>query len=1049
MQGAGLPRQYVPSAMTLIRAGLQDMDAARERLDQLYRLGLDDDRLRQLLDALSHAYDPDMALGHVVDIAQTCDNQEQGLRRWCVTGGSFARVIRVLGASETLGRTMRTHPALIAACAGEPDEVAALTRAQRRRMILERIGASPESAVPVAGLPLAQAASALRAAYREQVGAIAMVDVNADDPIDIEPRISRWLSDAVDAALEGALAIARREVASSAQVRFAVMGMGKLGAREINYVSDVDLIYVVEPADERVDASVPVRVGTRMATMLQKVCQSPITGCAEPPLWQIDGGLRPEGKDGPLVRRLASHLGYYEQWAQSWEFQALLKARPAAGDMALGEAYVAMLEPLVWSASKRENFVQDCRRMRQRVEELIPQHLKDRDIKLGRGGLRDVEFTVQMLQLVHGRTDASLRCRGTLEALDALRDGGYVSRTQAAKLSQDYRFERVLEHRQQLWMMQRTHLFPEVGACGGGLDRPREVSVDELNRSQPIRRLARVFGMMPEALVERFDATRREIRHLHLDIYYRPMLPISARLDDDQVALTEQAAKERFAAIGFADPDAAMRHVEALTAGVSRAAKINRIMLPAVLQWLAQGQNPDMGLLHWRTLEERFGTESEYLGFLRDSPSAAQRLCHVLSNSRCLGDALNRSVESVTWLGDDALLRPRSRESLDVHCQAALERNRRSMQDFATSIRMLRRREIERIGLGWINAVSDDDTCLAGMTDLTDAMVDAVLHWAVQYRMDEQGLAVAPADIAAIALGRYGGREMNFCSDADMMVVYQPTVAEPDAAYAGDGADGDADRDHAAQRFAKQVVDDLRAILQGPTTLEPKLELDMDLRPEGKHGPMVRSLASCREYYRSWASTWERQAMLRARAAAGDMALAQAVITQIIDPWRYPGEALSAAALGEIRTLKARMEAERLPRGVKRDRHVKLGRGGLSDVEWTVQLIQLQHAHAHEALRVTDTMAALRAEEELGLIAPRDAQVLRHAWRLCTAARNGIYLWTGRVAQADIVPDDMYSLGGVAVTVGYGANQGQRFDNDVLSAMRRCRDVMERLFYGA
>ena len=251
-----------------------------------------------------------------------------------------------------------------------------------------------------------------------------------------------------------------------------------------------------------------------------------------------------------------------------------------------------------------------------------------------------------------------------------------------------------------------------------------------------------------------------------MDIYYRPMLPINAGLDDEQVKLSTKATQERFESIGFADADAAMRHVTALTAGISRAAKINRILLPAVLQWLGEGQNPDMGLLNWRKLEENFGSESEYLGFLRDSPSAAQRLCHVLSNSRFLGDALNKSVESVTWLGNDESLQPRSRESLNIQTKATLERNAGNINDFANSIRAMRRHEIERIGLAWMSGVIDDEASLAGMTDVYDAAIEASLQWAIRHRINDMQLEQAPAAIAIIGMGRYGGREVNFSSDA-------------------------------------------------------------------------------------------------------------------------------------------------------------------------------------------------------------------------------------------------------------------------------------------
>ena len=1032
------------SARELIHAGLLDLDEAKRQFDQLAQAGMTPDQLAVVLSALERACDPDVALRNLRSIVDALPSRRTSLEELAPGEEDRRRLIAVLGASDEMGKLMRIRPALVAAAAADPCRSSRLTAAERRASILKAVGADPDAPAPEAALDLADATTELRRTYRRHLAAIMAMDVTAKDPLYVQPAVSRMLSDLADAALEGALAVARHEVEGADRVRFAIIGMGKLGAQELNYVSDVDLIYVVEPVkaagtgEAAIDHQTLIRVGTKMGTLLQRVCQSVIMGCAEPTLWQIDGGLRPEGKDGPLVRTLDSHKGYYEHWAESWEFQALLKARPVAGDRELGLAYRDMTRPFVWSASQRKNFVYDCQQMRKRVEDLIPAALKDREIKLGRGGLRDVEFTVQMLQLVHGRTDESLRTASTLESLQALSDGGYVSRKQAAKLSEDYRFERVLEHRQQMWALKRTHLFPDLGSAGnaGGMERKRQVDREALQNNAELRRLAHALGMHPEELVERFDAVRREVRHLHQDIYFRPMLPISAQLDSDEISLSSAAAKTRFASIGFADPDAAMRHVEALTSGVSRAAKINRIILPAVLEWLGNGQNPDMGLLGWRRLEERFGTESEYLGFLRDSPNAAQRLCHVLSNSRYLGDALGKSVESVTWLGNDEALTARGRASLDTQCTATLERYADAVNDFATSLRAMRRHEIERIGLGWMNGLIDDATSLRGMTDVYDAIIQSALEWSVGHRMRELGLpagAQAPASLAVIGMGRYGGGEVNFSSDADAILVYRPQ---------GEAADAD------AGAFAKAVVDDMRQILSGPVTVEAKIELDLDLRPEGKNGPIVRSFASCREYYASWASTWERQALLRARFAAGDETLGRDFLHQIADPLRYATTPLTAAQLADIRKLKARMEAERLPRGVRRDRHLKLGKGGLSDVEWTVQLLQLQHAGEHASLRVGGTLEALGQLVKLGFLEQGDAKILEHAWRMCTAARNGNYLWNGRANQADVLPDDMYSLGGIAVYLGHSAHRGQRFDNELMGAMRKCREVVERLFYG-
>ena len=1034
------------TSRSLIKAGFSRPDAARCAMMAI-RKNCNKISFETLLRSALTVEDPDSALLSLQDLSEAYPEIINNISTSnSQVSSSLTSLMQVLGASNALAMLMRTRPNLIKAAANDPNHLFAMTREERVKDLLEAIQAytatvvssesSDSNTIYLTSLGFAQAVSALRARYREHVAAIMAADLASADPVEVQPDISRKLSDAADAVLEAALSISRGQVTGSSACRFAIIAMGKLGAQEINYVSDIDLIYVVEPADlsNKQNQDAALRVGASMAMVLQKVCQSVVMGSVEPPLWQIDTALRPEGKDGPLVRRLDSHREYYEKWASSWEFQALLKSRPAAGDADLGKAYRDMVEPFIWKASGREHFVADCQHMRQRVESLIPASQRDLDMKLGRGGLRDVEFTVQMLQLVHGSEDESLRVRDTISALQALAQGGYVSRSQAALLAEHYRFERVLEHRQQMWSMHRTHLFPDLGAQGnGGLDRARTISTEQLNNNEQICRLARAVRLRPEELVARFDKARREIRHLHKDIYYRPMLPINAQTDADPIVLSPEAARARFASIGFADARAAQLHVEALTEGLSRAAKIHRILLPAVLKWLGDGQNPDMGLLAWRRLAERFGGKNTYLGFLRDSPSAAQRLCHVLADSRYLGDAMMQSMQSITWLGDDEALSARDRASLDMQTSAMVARYASNIADFAQSLRALRRQEIERVALAWMCGLIDDDTSMLAMSDVFDAILDATLQWSMREAVSVMNLNAPQAEIAIIALGRYGGREVNFCSDADIMVIYKPVGEDCDL--------------NAAHRFAQKTVDILRNILQGPLTLEPKIMVDLDLRPEGKDGPLVRSLESCEKYYRQWASTWEHQALLRARFAAGSKELADALLNGVVNELRYAANPLSESQLAEIRKLKARMEAERLPRGVSRDRHLKLGRGGLSDVEWTVQLMQLQYASKHESLRVVGTMQALKALQSEHFISDEDAEVLSRCWHMCSAVRNANFLWSGSMARADIIPTDSYSLGGIATYLGYEPNQGRVFENDLLATMRQCREIMSRLFY--
>ncbi|WP_455603470.1 bifunctional [glutamine synthetase] adenylyltransferase/[glutamine synthetase]-adenylyl-L-tyrosine phosphorylase [Cellulosimicrobium funkei] len=979
----------------------------------------------ELLAAFGQAADPDLALLQVVRLAGALrpDVEARGAladlaRGTLRPGPARDRLLAVLGASVALGDDVVRRPALLEVVA-DPAPGTGVAAGDVRAELLRAVGADPDAAVPVADEPGPERVDALRRAYRERILRIAATDLTVTDPLTRMPAVGAALADLAAAALEGALAVARAELDDhGAGVRLAVIGMGKCGARELNYVSDVDVIYVVEPADGY-DEEHATTVGARLATSLARVCSGT---SGEPALWQVDAALRPEGKQGPLVRTLASHVAYYERWAKTWEFQALLKARTVAGDRELGRAYEEAIAPFVWSAAGRENFVEDSQAMRRRVEAHVPAAEADRQLKLGKGGLRDVEFTVQLLQLVHGRSDDSIRSRSTLTALAELAAAGYVGREHAARLGVCYRFLRSLEHRIQLFRLRRTHLLPTAD--------------DEL------RRLARSLGMRTEGaagLTERWRATRREVRGLHEEIFYRPLLPVVAQLSPDEVSLAPEAAKARFAAIGYRDPAGAMRHVTALIEGVSRRAAIQRQLLPVMLGWFAEGADPDAGLLAFRTLSETLGTTHWYLQLLRDSGSAAQRLAHLLANSRYMADALGRSPESVRWLAGDADLVPRGIERLAAETDAILTRAD-EVEPATVSLRAVRRRELARTGAAELLGVVDPVDAARSISDAADVVLAGALRVAEFVARDELGYdapdpSSAPARLLVVAMGRLGGREMGYGSDADVMFVHDPAP----------GAAGDA-----AQAYALAAATRLRQLLSavGP---EPALPVDADLRPEGRNGPLVRSLASYAEYYERWSSVWEAQALLRARPVAGDVAGLGEAFTRVVDDRRYPAGGLDLAHVREVRRIKARVEAERLPRGVEASRHLKLGRGGVSDVEWTVQLLQLQHAHEVPALRTTSTVDALDAAVDVGLVDPDDAATLGEAWHLASRLRSALVLWSGRTTgtTVDVLPHDRFALNGLARVLDLpGVDTGAELEEHYLRTARRARTVMERVFYG-
>lgn len=959
----------------------------------------------------AHAADPDQALLgliRVIEAIPPADAQRQ-VQRFASPAGE--RITQILGASTALTDHLVRHCDDLEVF----DEVTALLSrpsADVHADLLRAVGADPTATVPIACDAEEATVDHLRQRYRRRIVEIACADVIHPEPTEIMDEVAAALADVAGAALEGALAIARAEHSDS-ETRLAVIGMGKCGARELNYVSDVDVIYVVEPGPHDDDDEAVMR-GTKLAMSLQRVCGAP---SGEPALWQIDPALRPEGKNGPLVRTLASHRSYYEQWAKTWEFQALLKARAVAGDAELGEQYMQAVNPLVWQAVEREHFVQDAQAMRRRVIEHIPSAEVEREIKLGPGGLRDVEFTVQLLQLVHGRSDETLHVPSTLVALEALSAGGYVGRDHAAQLDRCYRYLRVLEHRIQLYRLRRTHLMP--------------------TQAVDLRRLARGIGKRgadaePEALLKAYRSVRRQVRHLHEELYYRPLLPATASLSADDAALSPEAAKARLAALGYRDPAGAIRHIAALTEGMSRRVAIQRQLLPVMLGWFADGSDPDAALLAFRRISEKLGSIHWYLKLLRDSQVAAYRLATVLSTSRYLADGLDRSPESVAWFGSDAELAPRDHASLHSEMSAVLSRQTDAVSA-ARGLRALRRRELMRIACAHVLDLIDAGTAMHALTDVTDVVLDGALRTVEKDVAHMLDVTELPTRLVVVAMGRLGGREIGYGSDADVVFFHDPVL----------GADP-----QAADQAAIAMVTRFRALLSDSAT-EPPIEVDIDLRPEGRNGPVARTLASLREYFERWADTWERQALTKARPVAGDRVVQERYLA-IIDPLRYPAAGLDPKSLRDIRMMKARIESERLPRGVDPGRHLKLGRGGLTDVEWVVQTDQLAWAYVHPQLRTTSTLTALTGLAEVDVLAADDVEVLAEAWSLASEVRSAIVLATGktRAGAADVVPHDIAVLNAVARLVAGEGASGAELEEEYLRVARRARAVMERVFYG-
>lgn len=1029
--------------------GLQRPRAAED----LTWLGWNNAECADLLWAIGGAGDADLALNTLVRIMTALDeadgvtysSSEQRMTSTPTAGRQEfdqalrtdvalrVRAVALLGGSTALGDHLAANPELWKQLA-EPLPAAE----EMMREMLESVDAVPAEVIPdpdagvtdrgadtagesrdTAGtyrarLAAEEAESALKFTYRTLLMRIAAHDLAGTYPgsrrrigqPEVElSLVTELLADLADAALTASLAVAVTEVYGEKPVdtRLAVMAMGKSGARELNYISDVDVVFVAEPASAR---------ATRLAGEFNRI--------GSRAFFEVDAALRPEGKSGALVRTLDSHVAYYKRWAETWEFQALLKARPMTGYLPLGQSYLDQLRPMVWVASQRDSFVTDVQAMRRRVVENVPGNLRERELKLGSGGLRDVEFAVQLLQLVHGRSDESLRVLSTIDALRALMNGGYIGREDAHDLIDAYGFLRLLEHRLQLHRLRRTHLLPPA---------------EDVEQMQWLAITAGFSNSGSKtaaaAMLEKLRRIRLLISSTHRRLFYRPLLNSVVNMSVDTLKLSSEAAKRQLAALGYQSPTRAFEHLAALAAGATRKSKIQALLLPSLMEWLSDTAEPDAGLLNYRKLSDAAYDRTWFLRMLRDEGIVGQRLMRILGNSPYTSDLIIAAPDFVKTLGDGAKgpkLLEKSAEMVSHSLIAATARHLDPVKAINVA-RSLRRAELARVAAADLLGMMDVREVCHNLSSVWQAVLEAALRSEIRFTLNEKGQEQPLARIAVIGMGRLGGAELGYGSDADVMFVAEPAEGQ--------------DEDEAIT-WAIGVCDRMRGRLVKPSA-DPPLEVDLGLRPEGRSGAIVRTVKSYESYYRRWGETWEIQALLRATNIAGDAEVGLSFL-RAIDKFRYPAGGASQQTIREVRRMKARVDDERLPRGADRSTHTKLGRGALSDVEWTVQLLTMIHAHEYDGLHNTSTLETLDVLAEEKLLAPDKAEMLKDAWLVATNARNALVLVRGK--RTDQLPHPGHQLAQVAGAAGWDPDDNQGFLENYLKVTRRARQVVDEVFWG-
>jgi glutamate-ammonia-ligase adenylyltransferase len=842
-----------------------------------------------------------------------------------LTDGALASAVLLLGFSSAAADFLVRHP----------EECAALADiAARDRGALDiEVAADVRRLDPQAGLRRFRRRAMLRVATRDLAGA------SLEDVV-------REVSDVADACVAAACGIVAADAA------FGVVALGKWGGRELNYASDVDLLFVhAEPGAGGQEA--PERTAGELIRLLSEHTSDGIA-------LKLDAALRPGGRSGALSRSLEATLAYYERESATWERQAMLKARAAAGDLALASRFVDGVQPFVYPAHLEPAAIDDVRRTKVRLEEYMRQRGKElTEVKRGRGGIRDVEFAVQLLQLVHGRRDPGLRSANTLAALAALVEEGYVARADADALADAYRFLRRLEHRLQIVRDLQTHDLP----------------ADMRARAT----IARSLGLPDAGALQReYDRTTGLVRGIHERLFYRPLLEAFAGPAVPRPGVDRAATEELLAGLGFAQPPRSYEVLARLVDPATRFGKVVANVFTVMAPALALAADPDAALVRLERVGEAVGERHGPADALAADPAAARRLAHVVGASRFATDLVVADPERIRVLAEGV-----------VHADDAA----------ADMVRVVGRyagRELSPRETG----------------DAIGAVADRVVGEAV----DE---AAPSLPLAVIGMGKLGARELSFASDLDVVFVYE-----------GEGPDDQARAVEASERVMHAVR-------------EAGWEIDADLRPEGRNGPLARSMAGFLDYWERYAELWEAQALLRVRYVAGNEQLGRRFAAAARDLAFRP-DGITIDEVVEIRRMRERIERERVRPPEATKFHFKLGYGSLADVQFTVETLLLRHGGSVPEVQTVRTLEAIERLAEQRLLEQTVARDLGEAFVFLTDVKCALEV--DRRVHAEALPPSPDDQAALARRLGYEEYPRQSFLDDYLRITRRCRRAMDRVF---
>ncbi|MBF6558906.1 MAG: bifunctional [glutamate--ammonia ligase]-adenylyl-L-tyrosine phosphorylase/[glutamate--ammonia-ligase] adenylyltransferase [Candidatus Binataceae bacterium] len=823
---------------------------------------------------------------------------------------------------------------------------------------------------------------------------------------------TRALSRLACECLRGALEAAGRlaEPAGVVADDFCVIAMGKLGAGELNLSSDIDLIYLFGGAATPARQEAAIHIGEALTEIITAQC------------FRVDMRLRPGGRESPLVMPVESALNYYQSMGDTWERAALLRARPVAGAIAAGAGLLDELTRFIYRRYLDFDTLRQLRAMKRQIEqELRSPDLVARNLKLGRGGIRELEFIVQSLTLIYGGRDPRLRTAETLGALERLSEHGYLAPVRMRRLHDAYLFLRDAEHKLQVVAGLQTHTLPATPGA--------------------FAMLAARLGLGKGAAAAARLHEQLQVHREFVAMQFREMLAgggerSEAKASAGAVAAWRAAhdrdqAAAALAELGFSRPVESANHLALLAedpphgSSSARRRELLERLSPELIDEIRMLADPDLALMNLASFIAAVGARTSFLALLEEHPATRRVLLRLFASSSHLSTLFIIHPEILDTLVRSDLARMR-RTTAELRDElAGLVAASDDFESRLDAIRSFRQQEFLRV------AIAD----LAGDLELEDVQVEltrlaeTVLREGLQLARSEAALRhpMPPAlGLCALAMGRFGAGEMSYNSDLDLIFVYHDPHEVAGASHA------------AAARMVQKLI----AILDAPTREGIAYRLDLRLRPSGKAGPLVTSLAGFREYHRHSSAVWERQSLVRARAIAGDPWLAGEVEAARVEC--VFGRGLSAGEAGEIAAMRARMERE-IGAETRHRLNLKQGRGGLVDVEFITQMMVLRHGHRHEALRQRGTVALIRALAEAQLLDGPSAADLESDYRFLSRLEDRLRIETDQAAWA--LPTAHAELTPVARRMGYeGADAALRLLAELDRRRTRVRAIFAACF---